>query len=92
MTWKFELNNGRNGIKHIVDELISDVDIATQRAASEFLDNGYKKRFVNFTTHRTDIAISDIINVSGLAYIVTKTTVRYNKGQIVTHVEGVRYE
>ena len=92
MTWEFHLNNGQNGVKEIVEPLIINEEIATQRAKSEFLDIGYLKRFVTLTTYRTDLMIGDVIDVEGFTYRVQSVIVKFGGGATMSTITGVRYE
>jgi len=92
MTWVFELNNGQYGSKEITDALISNEDIARQRANAEFLDGGYRKRFLSMTTFRTDISVGEVVRVRGLCYLVTSVNTKYGGGMLLSDVSAVRYE
>lgn len=92
MIWEFHLNNGQLGKKEITDRLIDNDTIATQRATAEFLDAGYKKRFMSLSTHRTDIYVGDVVRAGGLTYLVTSVKTTYRMGMLITDVSGVRYE
>lgn len=92
MIWEFHLNNGQNGRKEITDKLIDSELVARQRANAEFIDGGYKKRFMHFSTHRTDVNTGDVVRVGGMTYLVTSVKTAYRTGMLIADVSGVRYE
>jgi len=63
----------RNGeSKEISDNFIIDEITAEKRAIAEFLEYGYNRQVVEFTTYFTDLKINDIIKVSAPDYRVPK--------------------
>jgi len=91
-TFIFELATGNEGVKTIVNPLLSTEDVAEQRARYEFMENGYEKKYITFDTYRTDLIVNNIILVKGLKYKVTDISISSNKTKMKTTVKGVRYE
>ena len=88
----FVLDGGKSGTMTIVDESLSDQTAAELRARSEFLDNGYKKRFISFSTYNTSLSVNDIIMVNGLKYKIVELTYDADNISSTVSVRGVRYE
>jgi hypothetical protein len=89
--------------KEIKDEYITDETIATERAKAEFLENGYTKQEVEFTTYFTDISINDIIRIYAPSYripsalnkdrfIVKSIKHYFDNGTLKTKIKAVRYD
>jgi len=89
--------------KEINDSLIANETIATLRATSEFLEYGYDKQEVEFSTYFAPLKINDIIEVYAPTYriprdltktkfIVKKITHYFKDGVIKTKIKAVRYD
>jgi len=90
--YKFELTNGNIGEMNIEEELIDSEAIARERAMSEFLKNGYKKRQNSFKTYRTDIKLNSVIKIEGVGYVVKSIKYDWDAVKCIATVTGVRYE
>jgi len=95
----------RNGeSKEINDNFIVDETTAEKRAIAEFLEFGYDKQEIEFTTYFVDLKINDIIKVSAPDYRVPKELNKDRfiiknikhyisaKGYIKTKIKAVRYD
>jgi len=101
-TGVFEI--GRKGeSKEITDNFITNETIAALRATSEFLENGYNKQEVEFSTYFAPLKINNIIEVYAPTYripkdltktrfIVKKITHYFKDGVIKTKIKAVRYD
>jgi len=89
--------------KEISDNFIIDEDIAELRARAEFLEYGYDKQEVTFTTFFNDLAINDIIKVYAPSYrvpaelnkdrfIIKRIKQNYKDGALKTIIKAVRYD
>jgi len=89
--------------KEIQDNFIIDETIATKRAIAEFLEFGYDKQEVEFTTYFVDLKINDIISISAPDYrvprelnkdiFIVKNVKHYIKaGYLKTKIKAVRYD
>ncbi len=89
--------------KEIKDSLITDENTATLRATSEFLESGYDKQEVEFSTYFAPLKINDIIEVYAPTYripkdlaktrfIIKKITHYFKDGVIKTKIKAVRYD
>ena len=89
--------------KEVSDALITTEEIALTRATAEFLEYGYDKQTVEFTTHFSPLKINDIISIYAPNYripkdlkkdrfIVKKVTHLFQDGVIKTKLKGVRYD
>jgi hypothetical protein len=92
MRWRFELDgiDGGDTIK-VTNQNLNTIERARERAEAEFLEVGYNKRQIQFTTSRIDIELNQVYNVGGIPYIVK--AIEYNIGaSILLTVTCERYE
>jgi len=89
--------------KEINEPLISNETIANTRAVAEFLEYGYDKQTVEFTTYFAPLKINSIISIYAPDYripkdltkdrfIVRKLTHLFKNGVVKTKVKAVRYD
>jgi len=89
--------------KEITDSFIINDDIARSRAVSEFLEYGYDKQTVEFSTYFAPLKINDIIEVSAPTYRIPKDLTKtrfiikgithyFKNGYIKTKIKAVRYD
>lgn len=90
--FEFVLENGMDGVISVSDELLDTQESAEERAKSEFLQNSYKKKEVQFDTYRTDLEKNDIIIVEGLKFIIKNIQVIIDKVAMVSTIRAIRYE
>jgi len=91
MIWEFTFNNGYEGVTTITSELLDTEERARQRAISEFVQGGTKKKYIEFTTYRTDLLVGDHIEMGGLVYRLTNVDVRVSEKAAVSICKGVYY-
>lgn len=91
-TQKFQLENGQIGAMAITDIFINSSTVAQERAKSEFLKNGYKSRWVDLRTYRTDFDLNDVIIVRGLPYLIKSISTVSTSVSTMSNIRGVRYE
>jgi hypothetical protein len=93
----------KGGVKEIKNNLITSETIAEVRAKAEFLEYGYDKQEVEFTTYFSDLKINDIIKIYAPSYripkelnkdrFIVKNVKHYFKnGNIKTRIRAVRYD
>lgn len=90
--FEFVLENGKDGITTVSDELLDTKERAAERANSEFLNNAFKKKQIKFGTQRTDLNINTVILLHGLKYIVKAVDVAINDKSIISNITALRYE
>jgi hypothetical protein len=89
--------------KEIKDDFIIDDNIARERVKAEFLEYGYTKQVVEFTTYFMDMNINDIIKVYAPSYripsalnkdrfIVKSIKYYFDNGTLKTKIKAVRYD
>ena len=89
--------------KEINESLLTDEASAMLRVTAEFLEYGYDKQEVEFTTYFIPLKINNIISISAPDYripkdlskdrfIVKKVTHYFKDGVIKTKIKGVRYD
>ena len=90
-------------VKEISEPLIIDDTVATLRVKAEFLEYGYDKQEVDFTTYFTPLKINSIIKIYAPNYripknlekdrfIVKKVTHTFKDGIIKTKLKAIRYD
>ena len=90
-------------VKEISEPLITDDTVATLRVKAEFLEYGYDKQEVDFTTYFTPLKINSIIKIYAPNYripknlekdrfIVKKVTHTFKDGIIKTKLKAIRYD
>ena len=89
---KFELGTGNTESLTVTEPLLDTFDRAFERAESEFVKNGYRRREISFNTYLTNLVKNQLITVYGMIFIVKSLTTKINSASIVTTVKAVRYE
>ena len=89
-SYKFESETENEGIKKITQPLLSKFEVARQRAIAEIIENGLKREYISFKTHRTNLHLGDIIRVKGLNYKIQKISLSLKDDGIFT-IEAIRY-
>jgi len=94
----------KNGIsKEIQEPLITTDAIATARATAEFLEYGYDKQTVEFTTFFSPLKLNEIISISAPEmripkdldkdrFIVKNVKHSFSSGYMKTTVKAIRYD
>ena len=99
--YKIELKNGI--VKEIIEPKILVEDVADERARAEFLEYGYTKQVVEFTTDFIDLEIHDIISIYAPnkripkaltedRFIVKLVEHYFTSDSIKTKIKAVRYD
>ena len=99
----YKINNNQNKTKDIKDNRIINENISDERAKSEFLENGYIKQVVEFTTDFIDLEINDIISIYAPSYRIPKELNKdrfivklvehyFTSNSIKTKIRAVRYD
>ena len=92
-SWTFQLFTSAEYTEvEIIEKLLDTQSKAEERARSEFLKTGYKKKEIRFFTYRTDLEKNQVINVYGMPYLVKSMTFTQNKQSIKAEIRAVRYE
>lgn len=89
--------------KEINDSNITSEDIAQKRAIAEFLENGYDKQTVEFTTFFSPLKINNIIKISvpelrvpqDLSkdrFIIKNIKHSFGSGYMKTKIKAIRYD
>ena len=99
--YKIELENGIT--KEINEPKILTEDVADERARAEFLEYGYTKQVVEFTTDFIDLEIHDIISIYAPTHRIPKALTKdkfivklvehyFTSDSIKTKIRAVRYD
>jgi len=89
--------------KEITDNFITTNTTATLRAISEFLEFGYDKQVVEFSTYFAPLRPNDIIEVHAPTYRIPKDLTKtrfiikgishyFKDGYVKTKIKAVRYD
>lgn len=88
----FILENGNNGEKTITSPFLDNDAIAGQKAKSEFLQYGYKKRKILFSTYITNFSLNIDIKILGVNILLKSINIKGDAISIESSIGGVRYE
>ncbi len=89
--YHFELGNGNEGKKTVIEPMLRERDAAQQRAIQEFLDNGFPKKYVDADTWRTDLLLNEILVIKGIKYKVISIDINSDKVSCKVSIRGVHY-
>lgn len=98
----FEIDK-KGDSKEINEPLLKDELSALTRAKAEFLENGFDKQSVEFSTYFLELHVGDVIEVFAPIYnvpsdltksrfIVENVKHSFKDGEILSTVRGVRYD
>ena len=89
--WVFEIVGDNTGVINVVDPLLDSVALAKERAESEFLKSSYSINDINFSTHRSDMVLNQLINLEGINYLVKDISYTIDDVSIVANIRARRY-
>jgi len=98
----FEIDK-KGEVREIRESLIVNEEMGQVRAIAEFLEDGYEKQEVTFTTYFSPLKLNDIISIyspenripkklSKDRFIVKKIIHTFKDGVAQTKITGVRYD
>jgi len=77
----------------IRDKLVTTQNVARERARSELLNGGYKKKYITIQTiYVKGLKQNDIISFKGINWIVKEINISYLPPVLTYIIKGLRYE